>query len=160
MVGCQKQSTVHKVQAIGHQDLDDRYSLFINNGEFIVDLKSGKIKNDNDEVIGSVLLGHADKKTIGRLFMAGSINAIMGEYHVSYHKTDLLTSNDIIIVNKYSISQSFLYLRKNIDIHDVTDEKDRNIMSLYNCIMNVLNKNKNYKMLYKKSKKENTSLYL
>lgn len=62
MVGCQKQSTVHKVQAIGHQDLDDRYSLFINNGEFIVDLKSGKIKNDNDEVIGSVLLGHADKK--------------------------------------------------------------------------------------------------
>lgn len=92
--------------------------------------------------------------------MAGSINAIMGEYHVSYHKTDLLTSNDIIIVNKDSISQSFLYLRKNIDIHDVTDEKDRNIMSLYNCIMNVLNKNKNYKMLYKKSKKENTSLYL
>ncbi|MBO6200313.1 MAG: hypothetical protein J6N74_01680 [Chryseobacterium sp.] len=78
MVGCQKQSTVHKVQAIGQQDLDDRYSLFINNGEFIVDLKSGKIKNDNDEVIGSVLLGHADKKTIGRLFMAGSINAIMG----------------------------------------------------------------------------------
>lgn len=136
------------------------FNIIFNNNYFVIDLNTGEIANRH-KAIDTILISNQDRLKIKKSFYKNGIDTLAGEIHVfNENNFTSIKNEEIIIIKKNNIHQSFFYVQANISIENVSESQHKNIILFYEDIKTILMKYSIYNNLHEKEKMKDNSIGL